>query len=313
MTTELEEPQPEFAEIACQSCGAKLRMEEHLRSTVCPFCASPSIVNREPEPNRPRPKFVVGFVLDHEHAANQVQRWISKSHIFARSDFKRAVPELTRGVYLPAYLYSAVAQSQYSAEIGENYTEVQTYTTTDSKGRTVTRTRTVTKTEWRSLQGNHASYIADVVVTASRGITNDALQSVEPYDLRALRRYADGYIAGWTAEEPSRTADDCFQLAHDESITAVGQKLASFMPGDSHRNVHYETQLSREVIDLVLLPVWSYAVRYAPDRPPLQILVNGQTGLVGGKVPVSATKVTAAVVAVLVVIGIIVLLVVASQ
>jgi hypothetical protein len=41
--------------------------------------------------------------------------------------------------------------------------------------------------------------------------------------------------------------------------------------------------------------VWSFAVRYAEDRPPVQILVNGQTGRVGGKVPISAIKVTVAV------------------
>ncbi|MEM6470484.1 MAG: hypothetical protein AAF802_13090 [Planctomycetota bacterium] len=288
-------------------------MEKHIRSTVCPFCASPSIVNRPPEPNRPLPRFVVGFVLDHEHATDKVKHWISRSNIFARSDFKRAVPELTRGVYLPAYLYSATARSRFSADIGENYTEIETYTTTDSKGRTVTRTRTVTKTEWRSLSGNHAGYVADVIVTASQGITNEALQAIEPYDLRALRRYADGYIAGWIAEEPSRTAEECFKFAHDESVAEIGTRLASFMPGDSHSNIQYQTELSHEVIDLVLLPVWTYAVRYSPDRPPLQILVNGQNGIVSGKVPISAAKVTTAVVAFLIVIGIVVLLVVANQ
>lgn len=67
------------------------------------------------------------------------------------------------------------------------------------------------------------------------------------------------------------------------------------MPGDSHTNLQYQTSLSSEVIDLVLLPVWSYALRYAEDQPPLQILVNGQTGRVGGSVPVSAIKVTIAI------------------
>ena len=75
------------------------------------------------------------------------------------------------------------------------------------------------------------------------------------------------------------------------------------MPGDSHRDLQFETQLSREVIDLVLLPVWSFAVRYAEDRPPVQILVNGQTGRVGGKVPISAIKVTIAVLLGLTVVG----------
>ncbi|MCA9135895.1 MAG: hypothetical protein KDB00_04030 [Planctomycetales bacterium] len=313
MASDIADPVTDQLEISCQSCGAKLVLDANLRSTLCPYCASPSIVTRPPSPNRPSPAFLVGFVVDHEHATDAVKRWVAGSHLFARSDFKAAVPELTRGVYLPAYLYGAVANTSYSASIGENYTETETYTTTDSKGKLVTRTRTVTKTEWRSLYGDHCCYVMDVVVSASRGVTNAALEAVEPFDLRALRRYADSFIAGWLAEEPSRSKQDCFQLAHDESVAKVGRMLEQFMPGDSHSNLQFQTNLSHEVIDLVLLPIWTYAVRYAPDRPPIQILVNGQTGRVGGKVPISATKVTLAVVAVLLIIGVILVLVMAAQ
>lgn len=313
MTAELAESNREKLEISCQSCGAKLVVESHMRSTLCPYCASPSIVTRPPSDHRPSPTFLVGFVVDHEHATHRVKNWIAGSHMFARSDFKAAVPELTRGVYLPAYLYGAIADTQYSASIGENYTEIETYTTVDSKGKTVTRTRTVTKTEWRDLFGNHSCYVVDVIVSASRGVSNAALQAVEPFDLRAMRRYADSFISGWLAEEPSRTKEECFALAHDETVEKIGQMLGQFMPGDSHSNLQHQTQLSNEVIDLVLLPIWTYAVRYADDCPPVQILVNGQTGQVGGKVPVSAVKVTFAVIAVLLVIGFIILLIAMAQ
>lgn len=313
MATDLSASTTDQLEISCQSCGAKLVLESNMRSTLCPYCASPSIVRRPPTPNRPLPSFLVGFVVDHEHATQAVKKWIAGSHMFARSDFKAAVPELTRGVYLPAYLYGAIATTQYSASIGENYTEMETYTTTDSKGKRVTRTRMVTKTEWRPLSGNHRCYVVDVLVTASRGVTNAALEAVEPYDLRALRRYADSFISGWLAEEPSRSKDECFKLAHDETVASVGERLTRFMPGDSYRNLQHRTELSHEVIDLVLMPIWTYAVRYAEDRPPIQILVNGQTGRVGGKVPVSTTKVAAAVIGVLLLIGIVVLLIAMAQ
>ncbi|MGZ0167760.1 MAG: hypothetical protein ACKVII_27910, partial [Planctomycetales bacterium] len=44
------------------------------------------------------------------------------------------------------------------------------------------------------------------------------LPELEPFDLRALRRYDPSFISGWLAEEPSRSKDDCFQLSHDESV-----------------------------------------------------------------------------------------------
>jgi hypothetical protein len=229
--------------------------------------------------------------------------------MLARSDFKRAAPELIKGIYLPAYLYGAVADSEYSVSIGENYTEVETYTTTDANGRTVTHTRTVTKTEWRPLAGHHCCYVVDVIVTASRGVSNAALEAIEPFDLRELRRFNPSLITGWLAELPSLSQDECFQMARGETIGKVGVILKSFMPGDSHQNLHYDTQLSHEVIELALFPVWSFAVRYDSSKAPIQILVNGQNGRVTGSVPISTTKVSLIVAAFLLLIAVFVLLV----
>jgi predicted RNA-binding Zn-ribbon protein involved in translation (DUF1610 family) len=285
----------DYQEISCQSCGSNLLVERQMLTAICPYCASPSIIQRPPSKDIPTPTFTIGFVLTQDRAIESVRTWIGRSSLFARSSFRKAAPELTRGVYLPAYLYGAVADSTYQADIGEDYTETETYTTTDSNGKTVTRTRTVTKTEWRTLQGRHYCYILDVVVTASKGVTNAALEAIEPFDLRALRRFNPSIISGWLAEEPSRTQDECFRFAHGEAVEKVGMQLKAFMPGDSYRNLQYETDVSREGIDLVLFPVWSFAVRYDESKPPLQILVNGQTGRVGGKVPISAVKVSIAV------------------
>ena len=295
MTADTIEQKIDYTEISCQSCGSNLLVEPQMLTAICPYCASSSIIQRPPSENLPSPEFTIGFVVTQDRAIEAVSSWIRRSSVFAKSAFRKAAPELTRGVYLPAYLYNAVANSDYRADIGENYTETETYTTTDSNGKTVTRTRTVVKTEWRSLRGKHCCYILDVVVTASKGVSNEALEAVEPFDLRSLRRFSPAMISGWLAEEPSRTQDECMQFAHGEAVDKVGSQLKGFMPGDSYRNLQYETDVVNESIDLVLFPIWSFAVRYDETKPPLQILVNGQTGRVGGKVPISPVKVSIAV------------------
>ncbi len=252
------------------------------------------MIERPSAPDRPQPSFVVGFVLDQARATATVRRWIARRGPFVRSGFKRATVEKVRGVYLPAYLYNAVARSSYSAEIGENYTVTETYTTTDANGKTVTRTRTRTETEYRHLDGQHASYLLDVVVTASSGVKNDELERVEPFDLRTLRRYAPALISGWMTEEPSLSQAECLQYAHDESMALIGRELSDFMPGDSHRHLRYQTQLSDQIADLLLLPIWVFAARYDRERPPVRILVNGQTGKTWGEVPLSWIKIALA-------------------
>jgi DNA-directed RNA polymerase subunit RPC12/RpoP len=281
----------ESVDVDCRSCGATLTLEAHLRTAECPYCASPAVVERPSSAERPDPTFAIGFVIDQERASNAVRAWISGRGPFVRSGFKKATISKTRGVYLPAYLYGAVAETTYDAAIGENYTEVETYR--DSKGNT--KTRVVTKTEHRHLSGRQGRYLLDVLVTASRGIPNEELEAIEPFDLRALRRYSSALVSGWIAEEPSLTREQCLTTARDESVARIGNELSDFMPGDSHRSLTSSTHLKDEVNDLVLLPVWVFSARYAVDKPPVRILVNGQTGEVHGKVTLSAAKILAAV------------------
>lgn len=287
--------------LECRTCGAALAVEAHHRTAKCVYCASPAIVVRPPGPDRPEPTFVLGFVVPPERAIAIARRWLRKP-LLAPEAFRRAVPDDIRGLYVPAYLYSAAAFAEYSAEIGENYTVTETYTTTDSQGRTVTRTRTRTETEWRSLSGRHATYVHDRLVTASRGIPNAELEAIEPFDLRALHRYTPKVISGWLAEEPSIAFTECLAMARAEAVSAVGRMLRAFMPGDEHRNLTYRTWLEQEHLALTLLPVWVLAVRYAPNEPLVRLLVNGQTGAVHGKPPRSPVKIALLVLAVLAVI-----------
>ncbi len=278
--------------VGCDNCGAVLQIAPNERTANCPYCDHPSVVPGTASPDRPAPTFALGFVLNQNVAFAKAASWIKSTSLFARSDFRKAPLEKIRSVYLPAYLYGSLAETAYSAQIGEDYTETETYTTTDSEGNTTTETRTVTKTEWRSLSGQHDSYVRDIIVTASRVIPNDELEAVEPFDLRALRRYDMGMVSGWTCEEPSLSQGECFSLAHDEALATVSDKLGSFMPGDSHRELRFQTRLHDEVIDLMLLPLWVFAVNYDPKKAPVRIIVNGQTGKVGGSVPLSVVKIT---------------------
>ena len=119
---------------ACGQCGATLAFDG-VRTQRCPYCDSPNFVERPPTPGLPDPQFVVTFIGDAAVARRALDRWLGSRTMFADSSLRRAKVEDLRGVYVPAYLYSAVARTDYTAQIGENYTETETYTTTDSQGK----------------------------------------------------------------------------------------------------------------------------------------------------------------------------------
>lgn len=288
---------PASLTLDCKQCGASLVVEAHLRTAKCLYCASPTVVERPPSTNRPEPVYALGFVVTPERALEIARGWVKKPWL-APQAFRNTTPSEIRGLYVPSYLYSAEVHSEFNASIGENYTVTETYTTTDSQGKTVTRTRTRTETEWRSLSGRHATYVSDRVVTASRGIPNQELEAIEPFDMRALHRYSPKIISGWAAEEPSMLVQECTELARGEAMEEVGRQLSQFMPGDSHRNLQHRSWMHQEHLALTLVPVWVLPVRYAADKPIVRLLVNGQTGRIYGKPPRSALKITLLVLAI---------------
>ena len=283
------------ATFSCGTCGAGLSFAG-VRSATCPYCASPNVVERPPAAGRPGPEFVVAFTGDAAVARRRLDLWLGSRTWFADARIKRARVEDLRGVYVPAYLYSAVAHTDYTAAIGEHYTETETHETTDAQGRPKTEIRSVTRTEYRPLAGRHVGYVTDVLVSASAGLSDAELAAIEPYDYLHLRRYAPALISGWIAEEFARDPDDGRRASRDEAIDDVGLRLRRFMPGDSHSDLTWRTAVTWESLAPVLVPVWVLAVRYRDDRRPLRVVINGQTGAIAGKVPMAWWKIALAAV-----------------
>jgi DNA-directed RNA polymerase subunit RPC12/RpoP len=281
-------------DLRCGNCGAALIVDASVRTVRCPYCASPAIVERPPAPDRPVPTFTLPFTQGSDRAQAEVRGWLGSRGFFRDPKLRTATIDEMRGVYVPAYLYAAVARADYQAEIGENYTETQTYTTVVN-GKSVTRTRTVTKTEWRTLRGRYAGYVMDVLVTASRGLHNLELEHLEPFDLKQMRRYDPAFFAGWIAEEPTLTVAECYDLARREALAKIGRALAAFMPGDTHRDLRHTTHLQYETASLLHVPVWILAARHDPTKPPVRIVMNGQTGEVYGQAPLSWPRILAVV------------------
>jgi hypothetical protein len=275
----------EQLEIACGSCGARVVVEPLHRTARCPYCDSPSVVDRPLTEDRPDPTWVVGFAVDRRQATVRMRRYLASKR-WAPFGLKDRTADKVCGVYLPTYLYSTTAASSFNATISEAYEKVGV--TSDSDGVRVGKKRRI---EHRQLSGAHTSYLGDVVVTASRGVSNDEVEAIEPYDLSGLRRYTPAMISGWMAEEPSLPRDRCLGLARREARAAVSGLLRRFMPGDDHSDLRHTTALHEEALELALLPVWVFAIRHHETRPPIRILVNGQTGATGGTTPISWAKI----------------------
>jgi hypothetical protein len=276
---------------SCEQCGATLACEG-ARTATCPYCASSNFVERAG--TVVSPSFVLPHAFDAVGARRRLDAWL-RARYFVDGRIRRAVVEELRGVYVPAYLYSAVARTTYTATIGEHYHETEEYEHTDKDGKKETRTRTVTRTEHRALSGRHVGYVTDVVVSASAGLPDRELAAIEPFDMRQLRRFAPSFVTGWLAEDYGRNREVCFASSRRAAVEDVGERLRKFMPGDSYSDLDFRTAVEWESMDPLYVPVWVLALCWHADKPAVRVVLNGQSGEAFGKLPLSWWKIAALV------------------
>lgn len=295
----------------CNNCGADVARETSQRSYVCPFCDSTYVVEftRE-ETGRQNPEFVIGFAVTPAEAEEKFFQWLRANSWFRPSDLvAQAAADKMRGIYLPFWSFSMLAQSRWSASIGEHWYRTETYTTTDSKGNTVTRTRQVQETEWWPLAGRHHRYYNGYLVSGSKGLPQGQAERIKPFQLPALKRYEPYFLAGWMCEEYSIAREQALEMSKQYFYDQERRHVAGFLPGDTHRQLEVETRFSQVNSDLCLLPVYVLSYRYKDKL--YRFLVNGQTGKIAGDKPLSWRKIGAAIgiaIAIIVVILIIVLI-----
>lgn len=289
----------------CDNCGSEVATELDQRSYVCPFCDSTYVVELDQRTNRQRPEFIVGFSVTRDQAHEKFRQWIGKNSWFRPGDLHLAtLADKQQGVYLPFWSFSMLAQSRWSATIGEYWYRTETYTTRDSKGKMVTRTRRVQETEWWPLSGNHHHYYAGYLVSGSKGLPQEQAERIKPFHLPALKRYEPYFLAGWLSEEYSVQRETALQTCQQEFQSREQRNVKAFLPGDTHRSLHVATRFNAINSDLCLLPVYILSYRYHDKL--YRFLVNGQTGKCVGDKPVSAGRIASLIIVIVVLLAIVI-------
>ncbi len=269
--------------LSCPSCGAVVESTEANLSDVCYFCDAAVIKTQSIAPHVLEE--ILPFKVNQKQAASSLLHTLQTRWFVPKSLKEKTSPDEIHGMYVPFWVLKAHAQSEYSAEIGINYQETETYTTTDSNGKTVTKTRTVTKTDWHHLSGSHVKQYDDHIICASKVLSNTEVDPIEPFDFGQALQFTPETIAGWRSEVPITTKDDAFHAAVAELHAEEQRAIKGFLTGDSNRlgNVETNVQCNRDDIRAALLPIWIATFTF--QGKSLRMLVNGQTGIVGGDIP----------------------------
>lgn len=263
----------------CNNCGAREVISRGDISKKCAFCGTTNVVQTD-ELCGLKPNAVLPFLLDKKQSCEKVVKWAKKKW-FAPKKFKDDVyPDEIGGHYIPAFTFDSSTFSRYSGRLGRTRTRTRRV-----NGKTVTDTYT----EWFNISGTYSMKFDDILVQASESIKQKDINKISPFDTNRSQVYSSEFLQGFSASQYSRTGQECWDYARTVMKQKVKQAILAQYRYDTEGTVRIDMSCSDITYKYLLLPVYIGHCNYA--KKLYNFFINGQTGKVTGKTPVSPLRV----------------------
>ncbi len=290
----------EKVSVKCQSCQAVSVFDPSRVSQRCDFCGSSSLIPIEQQTKPIRPESLLEFKISETQVRDAARQWYGSRWFAPNALKRRALTDTVHGIYIPYWTFDAQVHADWSAMSGDYYYETESYT--DSNGQR--QTRQVQKTRWYPTSGSLDHFFDDELVAASKGVQIDLLRKVEPFPTTTdLKAYDARYLSGWVAEQYQIDLVAAAQASQQQIEGKTRALCAQQVPGDTHRDLQVQADFSGQTFKHVLVPVW--LISYTYGSTVYQVVINGYTGAIAGKHPLSWIKIALLVLTILIVLLII--------
>ena len=183
------------------------------------------------------------------------------------------------GEYLPFWLSDYDTRCLYDGEC----TKIRVSRVGDTE---------ITETSFYHVHRDISINYQDIPADASLKMTDDIMDLMEPYQYQEMVDFSPEYMSGFQGEKYNMPAQEMEFRARNKMSESAESFLNRSISGYvklAHRNK--EIRVADQRAKYVLLPVWTYIYKYKEEMYPFYI--NGQTGKIVGKVPISRAKVFA--------------------
>jgi len=285
----------------CGSCGAESTLDPNVNSDACPFCGDAVAI--APDAHRLiKPQSLLPFDIPKEDARKSFRNWLKKLW-FAPNKLKKMRNQAAgmQGVFLPHWTYDSDCASSYVGQRGEYYWVSERYTTTNSKGQTVTQTRRVRKTRWYPASGVVNNSFDDILIVGSKSLPKKYIEKLEPWGLENLVKYEPEFASGFKTESYAVDLEQGFDDAQVKMKPTIEGTIRRDIGGDTQRILNYSTGYKDITFKHILLPVWLSCYRY--QDKVYRFVINARTGEVQGERPWSIVKIGLAAAGVALLIG----------
>ena len=267
--------QGEQVEFVCNSCGARVVTDKNTAATFCAFCGSPAMVGQRLT-NEFRPQYMIPFKVSREKAEEAFLNWAGKGK-WTPFGFvsKENVKKLT-GLYVPFWLFNI------KAHIDIEGTAEDVSISGDKQITSHYEIKRSGDVEWRNIPLDGETRIDDKL-----------MEAIEPFNFQKLIPYDYDYIPGFYADRYDQDAKALAWRATQRGMNGMDQVIKNSIGRkyDRHKITKNRSTITSMEANYALLPVWFMSYKY--HNQMYYFAMNGQTGEVAGKVPVSTVKKTA--------------------
>lgn len=279
--------------VICKSCGAETVYDALEIAGECPYCGSNQVMEASDQKTM-APGGVVPFKISKKQANESFLKWIKRKLFTPRAAKKQAKADNFKGIYLPFWTFDTDTNTSYTARYGVNHY----YTDKDGKQRVVTH--------WHFTSGKYNKFFNDKVALATNKHDTDLLRSINNYDTESNVEYKPEYLAGYGSERYCIGLKDAWEkdakVAINRDLEREIDRLIRMTRNASMvTNLNLKTKYDDLTYKYLLLPVWMSSFKY--KGKVYNFIINGQTGKVGGRAPVSALRIIIAVILGLVAVG----------
>lgn len=260
----------------CENCGAELITDKDTTATSCSYCGAPMILGDRLS-GKMAPAKVIPFSISKQQAEQAFRKWC-KNGLVTPKDFMTAnrIKSIT-GMYVPFWLYDVNGRGEVQAKA----TRTHSYTSGDYR---------ITETKHYNVYRKVSLNFDDIPVDASEKMPDDMMDKLEPFSYNDLVDFNTPYLSGFIAEKYNYTDKELFPRLKEKTFDYVESFIQSTITSYDSVNVvnrHYDAK--QKNASYTLLPVWMLAYDYHGKE--YLFAMNGQTGKVVGKPPISKGRV----------------------
>ncbi len=276
--TDTQDKRPGGGRETCANCGAPIEAGDYRSAVKCEYCGHYTIFDERVE-GVYEPRLILPFKIGKNTAVKRLENEFSR-RIFAPVTFlAQATVEKMEGNYVPFWLYDMKAYCHYAG----TGTRVRVWVSGDTE---------FTETSYFQVSRDMDVDFEKLPVDASLAMEDNVMDLMEPYGYEALENFRPEYMSGFLGEIYNQDAETLEKRARDKAGRDASVMLHNTLNGYTTLIPQQENiSLNSIQSSYALLPVWWY--RYSFEGKNYDCFVNGQTGKVVGKAPLSVRRIFA--------------------